>query len=111
MCNKKLQKLQKVANEFICEKCDYITTRKSSYDKHIHTRKHQMLINANNRLIEKIPSIFTCKCGKTYKHNSSYCRHIHKCSVYIKMYESEPVDSSLILKLINENITLQKQKF
>jgi len=99
MCNKKLQK---VATEFICNECDYITTRKSSYDKHLQTRKHKMLTNANERLIEKDARLFSCECGKSYKHNSSYHRHINKCKM-------NRVDSSLILKLINENITLQKQ--
>ena len=32
---------EKVAPNFICESCDYVTNRKSSYDKHILTAKHK----------------------------------------------------------------------
>ena len=41
------KKLQKVASNFYCEKCDYTTSRKSSYDKHLTTLKHAELTSVN----------------------------------------------------------------
>ena len=37
------QKVAKVATNYFCEKCDYFTSRKSSYDKHLGTDKHKIL--------------------------------------------------------------------
>jgi len=34
------EKLLKVAQNFICEKCDYTTSKLSSYKKHLTTAKH-----------------------------------------------------------------------
>ena len=42
------QKVAKVAkssntiHKFYCECCDYTTSRKNNYDKHLLTKKHQM---------------------------------------------------------------------
>ena len=76
MANKKMPKN---AEKFYCEKCNFTCFKKSNWDTHITTRKHKMLINANEMLIEKMPTVWTCGCGRSYKHESSYCRHIKKC--------------------------------
>ena len=34
------QKLQKSCNKYACNFCNYNTSRKSSYDKHVLTAKH-----------------------------------------------------------------------
>ena len=67
---KSCEKLRKVAKIFKCESCDYTTCRKSSYDKHLSTRKHKMLINANISILEsdKIHFCELChfECCKKY---------------------------------------------
>ena len=49
---------QKVAkscnNQFVCCHCDYNTSRKSSFDKHILTRKHQKVANGNTMETKKL---------------------------------------------------------
>jgi hypothetical protein len=32
---------QKNAENFICEKCDFVCSKKSNYERHILTRKHK----------------------------------------------------------------------
>ena len=44
---------------FVCKKCEYSTTRKNDYNKHLKTKKH---LNKNK--------IFECDCGKIYKYRS-----------------------------------------
>ena len=39
---------QKVAKKYNCSKCDYSTSRKSSWNKHLATQKHKMLQNATH---------------------------------------------------------------
>jgi len=59
---------------YVCETCDYNTSRKSSYEKHLLTGKHVKLVNASLTSIK-------CMCGKTYKHEESLYRHKKSCEV------------------------------
>ena len=65
MANKKTPKN---AEKFCCEKCNFTCFKQSEWNRHIMTRKHKMLINANEMLIEKTPKVYTCECGRSYKH-------------------------------------------
>ena len=44
---KKHQKVVKSRKNFECKICHYVTSYKKDYHKHLSTRKHKMLINAN----------------------------------------------------------------
>ena len=48
--------------KYKCELCDYSTSRKSQYDRHLTTRKH-ILIQIDYELYTVIIS---CECGKEY---------------------------------------------
>ena len=69
---------QKVAKNFHCQKCDYRTTNKYDWKKHISTTKHQ---NGNKMVISnQILLNYKCEiCGKSYKFNSGLSRHKKKC--------------------------------
>ena len=72
-------KLQKVAKEYKCLCCDYITSRKSSYDKHILTAKHLMVTNGNKTVANNNNS-YICSCGKEFKYRQGLSRHKKNCS-------------------------------
>ena len=63
---------QKSSKFFHCECCDYVTSRKSQFDRHLLTDKHNFLINPNKKVPDKI---YTCECGKEYKHQTTLCAH------------------------------------
>ena len=71
---------QKTPQIFVCEKCDYTTSKKSSWSKHLETKKHlggeKLLKVAKSCSTERIK----CLCGKSYKFNSGYYRHKTNCS-------------------------------
>ena len=74
------KKMPNIANKYICEKCDFVCSKKSNYDKHIATRKHKNLTNPNNLGIEEDEKIIMCsKCNKIYKHLSTLSAHKKKC--------------------------------
>ena len=53
--------VQKGPIKFLCEDCDFTTSRKSQYARHILTNKHQMIVNDS----EKVPkNCWECNCGK-----------------------------------------------
>ena len=66
--------------KYYCKKCDYGTSKKSSYDDHVLSAKHKKSIDCNENL-PKICSDFVCKnCNKKYKDNSGLWRHKKKCN-------------------------------
>lgn len=66
---------QKVAKNFYCENCDYATTNKFDWKKHISTTKHK-----NGNKMVTFTKKFICKnCKKTYKFKSGLSRHKKKC--------------------------------
>jgi hypothetical protein len=72
------KKSQKSPNYFHCEKCDYTTTNKFDWKKHISTTKHQ---NGNFMVTKKTKVLkYICKkCNKNYKFKSGLSRHKKKC--------------------------------
>jgi len=110
MDNKSCKKLQKVANEYICKKCDYYTNRKSSYIKHLNTNKHQMITNDKKMITSKVANelLHVCVCGKSYKFYSGLSRHKNNCINITKNKGIETGDSKVITNLLNENIEMRK---
>jgi hypothetical protein len=107
----------KSSAQFCCEQCDYYTTRKSQYDRHLSTPKHQNTTNTT-----KSSEKFVCeKCDKIYKHHSSLWNHKKKCysnknqvQGHYKINELETIEPStkeiidLVRLQIIENQELRK---
>ena len=73
----------KSSDNFVCESCDYVTSRKSQYDRHLSTPKHKNTTNTTintTNLVPKSSENFICECGKEYKHHSSLWNHKKKCN-------------------------------
>ena len=61
----------------VCNICDYVTSNKKDYNKHINTIKHN-----NNK---KSPQHnMVCECGKTYANRSSLFNHRKVCPMRCK---------------------------
>ena len=97
------KKLQKVASNFYCEKCDYTTSRKSSYAKHLTTLKHTELTSVN---IESCNNVFICdKCKKEFKSRVGIWKHNKKC----KIQPTETLNEEFIMKLVQHNSEIMKE--
>ena len=66
---------------FSCEKCDFICSKKSNYDKHLATRKHRDTYDLLNNNAEK--NVYSCQCGKNYNHRQSLYTHKQICKFII----------------------------
>ena len=95
---------------FICEMCDFKTSRNSHYVRHKNTSKHEKLQKTTN-LVQKVPC-YTCECGKEYSHHSSLWKHKKKCSNkkekdLEKEKEKEEGKIDLVTFLLKENNELK----
>lgn len=61
---------------YFCEKCNVSFTRKSHYNSHLKSNRH------NNGT--KSQNTFICECGKMYKHNQSLWTHKKKCNIVLE---------------------------
>jgi hypothetical protein len=105
----------KISKEFICNCCDYTCSKKSVFEKHLLTRKHEILTNPNKFVSEN--KLYNCECGKEYKHHSSLCYHKKKCkfdeknNCKNKTTEIENIDSvdykNMFIRMMGENHKLQ----
>ena len=69
---------QKVAPKYICNFCHYNTDKKSSYDKHLQTKKH--LETFGDKSCSKVAQ-YKCKfCSKVYNSRNGLWVHTKKCN-------------------------------
>ena len=76
------KKEQKRANiNFYCEICDFASSKKNNFERHLMTSKHKKLQNTTKKeqKEQSDDKRFACECGKSYKHHSSLYNHKHKC--------------------------------
>jgi hypothetical protein len=92
----------KIPQKFVCNCCDYITSNKKDYNKHMLTLKHKKTLNGNN--LEKMeinkPQEFICEiCNKLYETNAGLWKHKKKCSQKCSKIENSEDKSDEIQEL------------
>ena len=114
------EKLQKVAKEYFCERCDYKCSNLFNFNKHCFARKHILLTKNENPLTEKLQKHVCSKCGKEYKSKQGLWSHNKTCishdNIQISntlitqddILSSEPI-KNYIMKLVEQNMQLSEQ--
>jgi len=71
------EKTQKTPTKYYCKKCDFLSSNKKDFNRHLLTRKHKKTPNIG----VKIKNVeFRCIfCDKCYKYKSGLSRHKKKC--------------------------------
>jgi hypothetical protein len=72
-------KMPKNAKKFYCEKCDFRCSKKSNYENHLTTAKHQNRTILNDLMPKNAE--YVCECGKMYKARNSLWYHKKKCKL------------------------------
>ena len=106
-----------------CNICNYNTVKNSDFAKHKLTAKHLRLVNPSKNS-QPVIKVYTCVCGKSYKHDSSYYKHKKGCLLintpegdrinpFVKVPEFENtivytnerliIDNNLIIELLKQN--------
>ena len=105
-------------SKYFCVCCDYDAKVKSSFDKHLKTKKHQNALNSQPEVSPKLAEVslysekcmdseqapecrtFQCKyCDRLFKHRSSLSKHIkYTCK------KNKDEDLKELARLLNETI-------
>jgi hypothetical protein len=88
---------------FFCDICDYVTSNKKDFNKHINTIKH-----INNK--KSTEHNMVCECGKTYINRSSLFNHRKVCPMKCK--DGNNLGEGVHEKVVKneENLILQIQE-
>jgi len=122
---------QKMSNLFFCNFCDYKTSRKLNYERHISTDKHKkramepfgakitQKIEQNEQDDDNHNSVkceyFDCECGKIYKYSRGLSKHKKLCSKQKPVFEHYnsggelKVLTNLVLEVVKQNQELVTQ--
>jgi hypothetical protein len=105
--------VQKVPIIYSCEFCDYNTSRKSQYDRHVKTSKHQNVTTSVTNETEKVPKEYTCICGNLFNNRTTLWRHKKKCdatkqseNIIMNIEDdksSAEFDAEMIIELLKQN--------
>ncbi len=92
----------KVAKLLYCSVCDYTTSRKSSYDKHVLTSKHKNKGIINISLTESCEKSekcceFVCQhCNKEYKSRVGLWKHKQSLQIF-KIFSFNQIQNLIFL--------------
>jgi len=106
--------------KFICEQCNFKTNNKKDYFRHNLSAKHiktQNMLNKTNLANENTHKPFyeyKCeKCNKSYKHQSSLCKHKKACNGIAQANPTPPppmnnsITPEMFFEFIKQNKELQ----
>tara|TARA_B100001094_G_C18175880_1_gene797836 strand:+ start:1570 stop:2454 length:885 start_codon:yes stop_codon:yes gene_type:complete len=108
---------QKVADFFVCNFCNYKSSKKSDFNKHLLTSKHQNNVNGNILETKKsqksqilILHDLSCSyCSKMFGSRSGLYKHTIKCKKNNDLFKNEDVSSGdLVIKLLDDNKEMRK---
>ena len=110
------KKVPKSSKTFYCNKCDYLTSRKSQYDRHIVTAKHMKNdaeLQNDYDLSQKVQH-YKCDCGKLYKYRQGLWKHKNDCFTkenIINNVNNENINDikTLVLDIVKQNQDFQKE--
>ena len=97
--------------KYICDECNFRSSKKSDYQRHISTAKHLM----TTRGLQKSANLVWCECGKGYSCRQNLYRHRIKCAFLREKRailgeptsesdtESKTMNTESILNVIKQN--------
>jgi hypothetical protein len=100
---------------FNCECCDYSTSKRNNFSKHLLSTKHQITYKCYEQQKLLVKARHECDCGKRYQHRQSLYTHRKTCAKAKPELVTKPepddekteLSRELLLELIRQNKELQ----
>lgn len=105
-------KVAKVANEYYCEKCDYICCKKYNWVKHLSTAKHVQVTPGDKNVAKVAKSgknyFYSCEnCNKEYLSRNGLWKHKKICLSNFHQSDEDISTKQLILLMLQQNNKVQ----
>ena len=104
----------KVTQKYHCEKCNYFTSKKSSFEKHFDTKKHKVTVSDTKvaYICENCEKKYNSRNGLWVHKKNCFSNHCHLFEKKTPSHQNnvninELSDKDLIMMLINKNEELQ----
>lgn len=98
-----------ISHKYICEHCDYETSKKSNYTTHCNSKKHQNMTETKVIEIKATEIKYQCEnCDKIFKDRSGLWRHKKVCKIDDVDNELGITDKEIITALLQQNEKLMK---
>jgi len=98
----------KVAQKYLCENCDYVTSKRNDFNKHVLTRKHLQLTNVNTEETGFVALHACSTCNKTYRSRVGLWKHTKTCVNAAEASEEKKAQSEKEDDTPSENIVIYK---
>lgn len=110
----------KSSHKYVCEKCDFNTSKKSNYTEHLKSKKHALALfsdDCDKKLTENQPSLdkkYICvNCQKIYLSRNGLWCHKKKCNNPEEQTQQTNniaplITPELIVELIKDNSEMKK---
>ena len=96
-----------------CKKCDFISCKKTHYERHLKTNKHSELHKNVNDIKKTTKALLECICGKEFKHRQNLWIHKKRCH-FIESKFDEDINKNELIKQImlqNQQLLFDNQEF
>jgi hypothetical protein len=93
-----------------CENCDYYTSSKKDYDRHLLTSKHKKNTDGSIEEHNK-PQLYTCVCGKVCKTHGGIWKHKQKCNEINNTETNDSFQKNVSEKSEVIDLLLKENKF
>lgn len=99
---------------FYCRLCDFLSSNKKDYTRHLLTTKHtniNKILTNTDKNTPDLSNTFICDCGRQYKHRQSLFNHKKKCNTNNEQLINEASlnEKDIIMTLLQQNNQLQNQ--
>ena len=111
----------KTSANFYCKNCHYMTSKKSNYDRHMSTLKHQRIqcihktsktSKTSNQDDNSVTDYkYICSCGNKYRWSQGLSKHKKICCKIINNIEDTEIKmlTNLVLEVVKQNNETHKQ--
>jgi len=95
--------------KYFCKPCERNCCKKSNYERHLKTQKHQLMQENAPEIEQK--DRYMCKCGKVYKYNAGLWAHKKKCCLGDQKVDSSSIEklTTIVLTIMSKQVETQHQ--
>lgn len=94
--------------QYVCEGCDYITSKRFNYNRHVLNDKHKNKVNEIK--MKELSERYHCQCGKHYKHKQNLYGHKKLCKLFSSENDKTILNNNINISYENKNTIIEENQ-